>query len=65
MAQTLLQKTLKLLEKSQLTRRQVALGAGVGEDWLKKVQLGKIPDPGVRRVQRVHDFLVAVKRRKK
>lgn len=64
MPETLLGRMRRLIQRTPLTRPQIAAGAKVGEDWLKKVESGKIADPGVTRVQRVVDFLDGVKRRK-
>jgi hypothetical protein len=31
--------------------------SGLGYEWLKKLRAGKIPDPGVNNIQKLHDFL--------
>lgn len=70
MADSLLDRTLSLLEASELSRRDIARNAEVGYEWLKK--LGKtdeegnplIPNPGVLYIQKLHDFLVLVQRDK-
>lgn len=36
-------------------------GDKVQYEWLKKFASGEIPDPGVRRVQALHDYLVTLK----
>jgi hypothetical protein len=41
-----------------MTLRELAEGAGVDFEWLSKFSRGEITDPGVSKVQRVHDFLV-------
>lgn len=43
--------------RGEMTLRQVADGAGVDFEWLSKFSRGEIADPGVQKVQRVHDFL--------
>ena len=53
----LLDRTYQLLKKTELTFPEIADGAGVGIDWLKKFKGRFIESPGVNRVQRVHDFL--------
>lgn len=59
---SLLQRTYELLERSDLTREEIAKGAGVGIDWLKKFAGQRIPEPGVKKVQAVHDFLARTNR---
>ena len=54
----LLASTLRLLEHRTETFPQIARASGVGYEWLKKFSAGGIPDPGVRRVQRLHDYLL-------
>ena len=56
---TLLGMTRDLLAqaKGQYTQEQIAAGSDVTLTWLQKFVRGAIPDPGVERVQRVHDFL--------
>jgi transcriptional regulator with XRE-family HTH domain len=55
----LLDRTNELMKKAanSLTQEEIANGAGVGYDWLKKFAQGAIPSPGVQKVQRVYDFL--------
>lgn len=38
----------------------IAAGAEVNYVWLCRVLNGDTPDPGVRRVQRLHDYLVSL-----
>lgn len=56
--ETLLSRTQRLLEESGLTYRQIAAGAVVDMEWLAKFKQNRIGEPGVNKVQRVHDFLV-------
>ena len=53
----LLKETYALLRKTKQTRQAVATGADVGFDWLQKFAGGQITDPGVKRTQRLHDYL--------
>lgn len=55
--ESLLDRTLGLLEKTNLKQPQIAAGANVSPHWLAKFSQGLIPEPGVSKVQRVHDFL--------
>jgi hypothetical protein len=41
-----------------LTLREIAAGADVDFEWLSKFSRGVITDPGVTKVQKVHDFLL-------
>lgn len=60
MEHSLLDQTLVLLRQSELPREEIARGANVGLDWLKKLLGGHIDDPSVRRIQRLYDFLKEV-----
>ena len=55
----LLNRTERLLRRymPELTLRVIAERAGVGFEWLRKYSQGKFDDPGVKRIQRLHDFL--------
>lgn len=54
----LLDRTMVLLKECPLPLPEIARGADVGFEWLKKLKAGEIPEPGVNRIQRLHDFLV-------
>lgn len=56
---TLLDQTLELLANrpKDLTLRQIAEGAKVDFEWLSKFSRELIDDPGVKKVQAVHDFM--------
>jgi transcriptional regulator with XRE-family HTH domain len=56
---SLLKVTYKLFKKSGLSYRQIAAGACVDVNWVAKFAQGKIDDPGVKKIQKVHDFLIA------
>lgn len=62
-AQRLKEDTLRLIESSDLTLREIADGAAVGYDWLMKFYYGKIANPGPDKMQPVHDFLASPPRR--
>jgi hypothetical protein len=53
-----MQATYAMLRDSPLTRREIAAGSCVDYEWLSKFSQGRISDPGVRKVQRLHDFLL-------
>lgn len=49
--------TVKLLQRTKLTRREIAEQTGLGKDWLDALALGSIHDPGVRKIEKLHRFL--------
>jgi hypothetical protein len=49
--------TLKLLNASDLSPEFVASNIGVTGRWVRKVRDGIIKEPGVQKIQRLHDFL--------
>jgi hypothetical protein len=51
-------RTIDLLRnRGDITLREIASGARVEYEWLSKLSQGVIAEPGVNKVQRVHDFL--------
>lgn len=55
--ETLLGRTYRYLESSPLTYREIAAGAAVDINWVAKFAQRAIQEPGISKVQRVHDFL--------
>lgn len=55
----LLDRTYRLLDACNLTYREIAAGARVDINWLAKFKQRAIDEPGVTKVQSVHDFLFA------
>lgn len=56
--ETLLDRTYRLLCDCDLTYHEIAEGARVDINWLAKFKQQAIEEPGVKKVQRVHDFLL-------
>ena len=60
---SLLERTMDLLAESLAdptnSVSDVAAASGVGYEWLKKLKEGSIPNPGVIRVQALHDYLAS------
>lgn len=58
--ESLLTRTKKLLDqRGNLTLREIAEGAGVGHEWLRSFLYGdRIKDPGISRLEKLHNFLV-------
>jgi hypothetical protein len=54
---TLLEKTLELARSSKVPVTQTCRAAKLTTRWYYKLLSGEIPDPGVRRIQRLHDYL--------
>ena len=53
--------TIELLKnRGDLSLRQVADGAHVDFEWLRKFHKQAINDPGVRKVERVHNYLSGI-----
>lgn len=55
----MLERTLRLLDETDETLLQVCQGAGVSYHWLTKVKTGVIAEPGVQRVERLHNWLMS------
>ena len=56
----LLPKTRALLSKCDLPLKEIADGAGVGFEWLRKFKSKSKHDFGVGKVQRLHDYLASL-----
>lgn len=56
--EALLARTLHLLDALNLSYREIAEGAQVDKNWVAKLVQGHIEEPGVNKIQRVHDFLL-------
>lgn len=58
-SKTLLNQTYELVEESRgrLTQEEIAQGADVTLTWYQKFVRKTIPDPSVKRVQKIHDYL--------
>lgn len=55
----LLDRTYRLLDAAGLSYRKIAAGSGVDLSWIAKFAQRNIGEPGVSKVQAVHDFLIA------
>ncbi len=58
--ESLLTRTKKLLDqRGKTSLREIAEGAGVGHEWLKSIAYdNRIGDPGVTRLEKLHNYLV-------
>lgn len=55
----LYEETMGLLDRTDLSIRNISDATGVKVSWLRKVKNGEIPDPSVNKIQAVHDYLAA------
>lgn len=53
----LLAETLRLAKETELSVEEICRAARVGRRWYYRLLAGDFDDPGVRRVQRVHNAL--------
>ena len=53
----LLSRTQRLLKVARLSYGKIAEGSGLDKNWVAKFCQGNIGEPGVTKVQAVHDFL--------
>lgn len=58
----LLPATKRLLEQraKRLSLRKISAGSGVNLHWLGKFVQGKFDDPGVKKIQKLHDYLISL-----
>ena len=49
--------TLKLLRESDESLMDIAKGADVGYNWLRRLMRGDYKDPSVNRIERIHKYL--------
>jgi hypothetical protein len=59
---TLLDSTLDMLREHK-RYRQIAEDTGLGYEWLTKLAQGRIPDPGVKRIETLHAYLANVNKK--
>ena len=57
MNDTLLSKTLRLLETTQIPVAVIASECDVSVRWIYRLRAGDYDDPGVNRIERIHAFL--------
>lgn len=57
MCANLLEETLRLAREAKLPVPEICRAAGVKQRWYYRLLNGDFEDPGVRRIQRLHDAL--------
>ena len=57
----LLTETAELLKSRRQSLREIAEHCEIGYHWLCKFQQGEIDDPGVRKIERLHNYLATHK----
>jgi transcriptional regulator with XRE-family HTH domain len=57
--ETLLDRTMRLLKKHRATKslREIAEASGIDREYLKALVAGRIADPGILKIQKLHDWL--------
>lgn len=53
----LYKKTIELLDKTEKPMSTIADKTDVGLRWLYDLRAGRFSDPGVNKIQRIHDYL--------
>lgn len=56
---TLLEETIQLARASSESANQIAKNCGLKPRWLYRLLDGDYTDPGVNKIQRLHDYLTA------
>lgn len=59
--QTMLDRTKTLLQQHKGHWRSICSATGLDYEWLNKLARDKIEDPGVNKIQKLHDHLVSLK----
>lgn len=57
--ETLLDATRRLLKARKRSLRKISLATGLNYDWLARMSQERTNDPGVQKVQALHDYLVS------
>lgn len=55
---TLYEQTMLLYKQTNLSVISIARGSGLGLRWLFDLKRGRFDDPGVKKIQRLHDYLI-------
>lgn len=53
----LLERTYELLDNCDMSAPKIAKAAGLNQEWVSKFRQRRKPNPGVRTVQQLHDWL--------
>jgi len=57
MKKTLLQKTQELIQTTSVPTAEICRAADVSKRWFYRFKNGEFSDPGVNKIQAIHDFL--------
>lgn len=55
--ETLLQRTIRLMNKTDMNINDICEELGVSRRWYNYLKVGKIADPSVNTIERLHDLL--------
>lgn len=61
----LYEKTLVLVRATDITVARLIADTGLGERWMYKLIAGQFSDPGVKKIQRLHDYLAAQQKKRR
>jgi predicted transcriptional regulator len=61
MKNDLFETTMKQIRESGLSASQIARGANVGKRWMHDLVAGRFTDPGVKKIQKIHNYLSSLK----
>lgn len=54
----LYEETIQLLKSTDKKQKQIAADTGLGERWIGRLKDGDFQDPGVNKIERLHNYLV-------
>lgn len=58
------EKTLSLLKATPIPLRTIARDNDLSVDWISRFKRGVIPEPGIGKVQKLHDYLAGRQKRR-
>lgn len=58
----LFQATMSMLRATAVSPRQISDDTGLGYRWLMRLKGGEYSDPGVNKIQKLHDYLAQSKK---
>ena len=59
MTESLLERTIRLTKESGIPLVQICRDTGLGRRWMHKLLAGQLTDPGVNKIERLHNYLTA------
>lgn len=62
MNKDLFETTMQQIKESGLSAAQIAREANVGKRWMHDLVAGRFTDPGVKKIQKIHNYLNGLKK---